>query len=50
MKAADRLLSSPKLALPFGLVAVFFAALIPYSGVYSFEYVLWGGHGKPREL
>ena len=41
MKAADRLLSSPKSAFPIGLVAVFFAALIPYSAVYSFEYVLW---------
>ncbi len=41
MKAADRLLPSPKSAFPIGLVAVFFAALIPYSAVYSFEYVLW---------
>ena len=41
MKAADRLLSSPKSAFRFGLVVVFFASLIPYSAVYSFEYVLW---------
>ena len=41
MKAADRLLPSPKSAFPIGLVAVFFAALIPYSAVYTFEYVLW---------
>ena len=41
MKAANHWLSSPKSAFRFGLVAVCFAALIPYSAVYSFEYVLW---------
>ena len=41
MKAANLWLSSPKSAFRFGLVAVSFAALIPYSAVYSFEYVLW---------
>ena len=41
MKAADLWLSSPTPAFRFGLLAVFFAALIPYSAVYSFEYVLW---------
>lgn len=41
MKTADLWLSSPKSAFRFGLVAVFLAALIPYSAVYTFEYVLW---------
>lgn len=41
MKAANLWLSSPNFAFRIGLVAVFCAALIPYSAVYSFEYVLW---------
>ena len=41
MKTTDLWLSSPKSAFRFGLVAVFLAALIPYSAVYTFEYVLW---------
>ena len=41
MNAASLWFSSPKLAFRFGLVVVFFAALIPYSAVYSFEFVLW---------